>query len=100
VGIAIRAHAISGGITVEVSDGGPGFAAGEEHRVFEKFYRGSAAQGRGTGIGLTICAAIIQAHGGKIEAANRPEGGASIRFTLPLPDDAPPQPGQKAASDV
>jgi two-component system sensor histidine kinase KdpD len=100
VEITIRAHAVSGGITVEVSDAGPGFAPGEEHHVFEKFYRGSAAKGRGAGIGLTICAAIIQAHGGKIEVANRPEGGAIVRFTLPLPNDTPPQPGEKAASNV
>ena len=84
--IGIRARAALPSIVVEVHDGGPGFAPGDAQRVFEKFYRGASASGRGAGIGLTICAAIIQAHGGEIEAGNRPEGGASIRFTLPLTD--------------
>jgi hypothetical protein len=57
-------------------------------------------KGRGASIGLTICAAIIQAHGEKIKAANGPEGGASVRVTLPLLDDPPPHPRKKAASDV
>jgi two-component system sensor histidine kinase KdpD len=82
--IVIRARATAASMAVEVCDNGPGFAPGEEHRAFEKFYRGSSAKGRGAGIGLTICAAIVQAHEGQIEAGNRPEGGAWIRFTLPL----------------
>ena len=57
---------------------------GEEARVFERFYR--AADGhapRGTGLGLTVCEAIVQAHGGRIEAENRAGGGALFRFSLP-----------------
>jgi two-component system sensor histidine kinase KdpD len=87
--ITIQARSVPGSVAVEVSDGGPGFPPGEERRVFDKFYRGSFAKGRGTGIGLTICAAIVHAHDGEIEAGNRPEGGASIRFTLPLAERAP-----------
>jgi two-component system sensor histidine kinase KdpD len=86
--IVIRARATPASIAVEVCDNGPGFAPGEEHRAFEKFYRGSSAKGRGAGIGLTICAAIVQAHEGQIEAGNRPEGGAWVRFTLPLTEGA------------
>jgi two-component system sensor histidine kinase KdpD len=41
------------------------------------------------GLGLTICRAIVDAHGGRIWAENRPSGGAAFRFTLPL-DEAPP----------
>jgi two-component system sensor histidine kinase KdpD len=98
--IVIRARTAPGSVDVEVSDGGPGFAAGEDRRVFDKFFRGSAAKGRGAGIGLTICAAIVQAHGGKIEAGNRPEGGAWIRFTLPFIEDVPTPPAQEPTTHV
>jgi two-component system sensor histidine kinase KdpD len=98
--IGISARAGDESVAVEVSDGGPGFAPGEEVRVFEKFYRGSAAKGRGGGIGLTICAAIVQAHAGKIEAGNRPQGGAWVRFTLPLAVGSPPALGRGATGDV
>jgi two-component system sensor histidine kinase KdpD len=98
--VVIRAETLPGLVAVEVLDGGPGFAPGEERRVFEKFYRGSSAKGRGAGIGLTICAAIVQAHEGKIEAGNRPEGGAWVRFALPLAEGAPAMPDQEPAEPV
>jgi two-component system sensor histidine kinase KdpD len=74
-----------GAIAVSVRDEGPGLAPGTEHRVFEKFQRGNdeGAQS-GFGLGLTICKAIIEAHGGGIQAHNPPGGGAEFRFTLPL----------------
>lgn len=75
-------------LVVEVNDRGPGFAPGDEWRAFEKFYRGRASGARGVGLGLSICRAIIEAHGGTIAAENRSGGGATLRFTLPL-DDAP-----------
>jgi two-component system sensor histidine kinase KdpD len=85
--VEISACAEDGQVTVEVADRGPGLAAGEEEHVFEKFYRGRTAGAgrRGAGLGLAICRAIVAAHGGRIWAANRPEGGASFCFTLPLP---------------
>jgi two-component system sensor histidine kinase KdpD len=98
--IEIRARAEPGAVHVEVCDGGLGFAPGEERRVFDKFYRGNSAKGRGAGIGLTICAAIVQAHGGKIEAGNRPEGGAWIRFALPQTEGAPTSPAPEPTNHV
>ncbi len=82
--IDVGAHATSEGILVEVADRGPGFPAGDEAKLFDKFYRvrPEAAQ-RGVGLGLAICKAIIAAHGGKISAANREGGGAMFRFVLP-----------------
>jgi two-component system sensor histidine kinase KdpD len=76
-------------IVVTLSDRGPGIPAGEEERIFEKFIRG-AATGGGIGLGLTICDAIVTAHGGRIWAENRPGGGAVFRFTLPI-DQHPPR---------
>ena len=69
---------------LEVSDRGPGFAPGDEARIFERFYRAADSQrARGTGLGLTICAAIVRAHGGRIEARNRAGGGATFVLELP-----------------
>ncbi len=71
-------------ILVAVADRGPGLPAGEEERIFEKFYQVSPGSARGAGLGLTICRSIIEAHGGRIWAANRPDGGAVFSFTIPL----------------
>lgn len=72
-------------IEVEIRDRGPGLAPGEETLVFEKFFRGSAGRdARGAGLGLAICRAVVEAHGGTIEAQNREGGGAVFRFHLPV----------------
>jgi two-component system sensor histidine kinase KdpD len=68
-------------VTVELADRGPGIPPGEEEHIFEKFVRGRG-MGGGVGLGLAICRTIITAHGGKIWAENRPDGGAVFRFTL------------------
>jgi two-component system sensor histidine kinase KdpD len=84
--VEIAAWAQDSQVVVEVADRGPGLAPGEEQHVFEKFYRGrtAAAGRRGAGLGLAICRAIVAAHGGRMWAENRQEGGAAFRFTLPL----------------
>ena len=89
--IEISAAAGDGGVVVEVADRGPGLAAGDEERVFEKFYRAraQATSTPGSGLGLAICRGIVEAHGGRIEAANRAGGGALFRFTLPADETAP-----------
>jgi two-component system sensor histidine kinase KdpD len=76
-------------VIVEIADRGPGFAPGDEKRVWEKFYRGRVEGVRGAGLGLAICRAIVLAHGGSIEAENRGGGGAIIRFHLPTGGRAP-----------
>ena len=88
--IQVTAFARDDKVVVEVADRGPGFAPGDEKRIWEKFYRGPAQGVRGVGLGLAICRAIITAHGGKIEAENRPGGGALIRVVLPT-GGQPPQ---------
>ena len=54
---------------------GPGIPAGHQSRLFDKFHRDGAAAG--VGLGLAICRAIVRAHGGRIWAENRAEGGAA-----------------------
>lgn len=66
-----------------VDDDGPGIAPEDLPRVFDRFYRAAGAPGGGTGLGLAIAAWIVDRHGGRIEAANRADGGA--RFTVRLP---------------
>jgi two-component system sensor histidine kinase KdpD len=77
-------------VTVYVADRGPGIPPGLEERLFEKFYRASPERAQsGVGLGLAICRAAVEAHGGQIWADNRPGGGAIFRLTLPL-DETPP----------
>ncbi len=89
--IRVSARPEEGGVLVEVADSGPGLPPGSEQRLFEKFYQaGPGGRRGGVGLGLAICRAIVDAHGGHIWAENRPEGGAVFRFTLPT-RGAPPR---------
>jgi two-component system, OmpR family, sensor histidine kinase KdpD len=85
-------------VIVEVADRGPGLPDGSEERVFEKFYRAQeeGSQG-GVGLGLAICQAIVEAHGGRIWAENRQDGGASFKFSLPA-SGRPPDIAREAAA--
>ncbi|WP_028218113.1 sensor histidine kinase [Paraburkholderia oxyphila] len=82
-------------VRVEVCDSGPGLPAGMESRVFDKFTRGEKESALpGMGLGLAICRAIVEAHGGRIGASNRTDMagqvlGASFWFMLPA-DETPP----------
>jgi two-component system sensor histidine kinase KdpD len=97
--IEISAVVTDGVVRVDVADRGPGLPPGEEARIFEKFHRvPSAAVAGGIGLGLTICRGIVTAHGGRIWAENRADGGAVFRFTLPLAGSPPaPVPAELAA---
>jgi two-component system sensor histidine kinase KdpD len=78
-------------LAIIVADTGPGFTAGTEEKIFEKFYRGATHPDarRGSGLGLAICRAVIQLHGGEIHAANRPSGGAEFTIRLPISQSTP-----------
>jgi two-component system OmpR family sensor kinase len=83
VGVAAR----DGVAVVAVSDAGPGIPEDEAPRLFERFYRGSAARSAdvpGFGLGLAICRALVEGQGGSIGVANNPGGGATVSIRLPL----------------
>jgi two-component system sensor histidine kinase KdpD len=88
--VDLSAWVESQAVIVEVADRGPGLPPGDEQRIFDKFYRVRPTTASGVGLGLAICRAVIEAHGGHIWAENRAGGGAVFRFTLPL-DGEPPQ---------
>ena len=84
--IDIGAHMDGDVLNITVADRGPGIPAGDEQRIFEKFFRAGSAEHRpgGSGLGLTIAKGIVEAHGGRIEAQNRAGGGAIIVMSLPV----------------
>ncbi|MER5217118.1 HAMP domain-containing sensor histidine kinase [Streptomyces sp. NPDC002838] len=80
--------------TITVSDRGPGIAAADAARVFDRFYRADTARGLpGSGLGLAIVRDVAETHGGTVFAGTRPGGGAAVGFTVSssrlLPGGAP-----------
>lgn len=83
--IDVRTWADGEHAALEVLDSGPGIAPEDLPHVFERFFRGRGAErGPGSGIGLAVVAELVAAHGGDVEAGNRPEGGARLTVRLPL----------------
>jgi two-component system sensor histidine kinase KdpD len=75
-------------VTIEIADRGPGIPFHEEEAIFSKFTRSTHTR-MGAGIGLSICRVIVEAHGGRIWAENRPGGGAAFKFVIPI-EGTPP----------
>jgi len=92
VSAASRQDGAGSWLDVTVSDCGPGLPAEALPHVFERFYKADAARTRsdGSGLGLAIALENVRLHGGTLEAANRPQGGAE--FTMRLPMHAAPVP--------
>jgi K+-sensing histidine kinase KdpD len=88
--VTIAARAEDGQLFVAVCDDGPGLPAGREDALFEKFVRGRQESSiAGVGLGLAICRAIVEAHGGRMRAFNRPDAGARFELSLPLGEPPP-----------
>jgi two-component system OmpR family sensor kinase len=89
--VEVSLEASDGHAVLSVVDHGPGLPKGEEGRIFEPFHRADAGRSRdrgGSGLGLSIVAAVVAAHGGSVEALPTSGGGATFTIQLPL-DKAP-----------
>jgi two-component system OmpR family sensor kinase len=102
VRVSIEGHSA----VVTVADRGPGIDATTAARVFERFYRADESRSRtggGSGLGLSIVAGLVAAHGGTVSVDQRPGGGAVFAVTIPLFVDVDPPtalPGSSSAEDV
>jgi two-component system OmpR family sensor kinase len=86
--VTVEVADVGGVLSIEVWDTGPGFPAAFLPRAFEPFARPDASRTRadgGAGLGLAIVRAVAEAHGGSVEAGNRPEGGAVVVLRFPGP---------------
>jgi len=86
--IRVGGREAPGVVEIWVDDEGAGIAAADRGHIFEPFRRGEGSSS--SGIGLAICKAIVEAHGGIITANRAPTGGAQLWFNLPKRDDARP----------
>jgi two-component system, OmpR family, sensor histidine kinase KdpD len=87
--INVRAIASDEHVVITVDDTGPGLPKGKESAIFDMFERGRKESSTpGVGLGLAICRAIVEAHGGTIRGETKLQGGA--RFTIELPRGTPP----------
>ena len=82
--ITVRARIVAPLVEVSVSDTGVGISAGEQSRVFDRFWQSHRTAGRGTGLGLAIAQGIVEAHGGRIWLESEPGRGSIFSFTLPI----------------
>ncbi len=78
------------GVTVEVSDNGPGLSKEDQERIFERFYRADPSRvrngGEGTGLGLSIVDAVMRAHGGTVSVTSEVGHGATFKLFFPIQD--------------
>jgi two-component system, OmpR family, sensor kinase len=105
--IEVRVSAVDAYALIEIQDQGPGMTSEEAAHAFERFWRADPSRARtsgGAGLGLSIVAAITQAHGGRAEVQTAPGAGATFRIWLPrsgpATNDPPPGASDQAVPDA
>ena len=94
--VELVAQRVGDEMRVTVADNGPGLRPGTEQEIFNKFSRGVRESAiSGVGLGLAICKAIVETHGGSISATNRGGRGAAFTFTLPISEEQPLAPDEE-----
>jgi len=91
--VAVRLLKEGDTLRLEVSDSGIGIPAEDQSHLFERFYRAANTrdgQIPGTGLGLYITRAIVEAHGGRISFESNPAGGTCFRVDIPLVREVAP----------
>jgi signal transduction histidine kinase len=84
--VYVSTRAESGSVVLRVSNTGPGIAQADLPHIFERFYRADKSRGRAegrSGLGLAICKAVVNAHGGAIDVSSGPGAGATFTVRLP-----------------
>lgn len=88
--VDVRVERMNGDVVVSVSDTGIGIPAGDLPHIFERFFRVDRARTRvegGSGLGLSICQSVVEAHGGQITARSEPQRGTTVEVRLPLSEE-------------
>jgi CheY-like chemotaxis protein len=98
--ITVSAASREDKILVCVKDTGAGIAPDQLPHIFDRFWQATKAQRRGTGLGLTICKAIVEAHGGQIWAESSPGVGTSVLFTIPAASARPKHEGPAEVANI
>jgi two-component system, OmpR family, phosphate regulon sensor histidine kinase PhoR len=98
--VSVRLRRAPGAVQLAVSDHGVGIAPEEQQRIFERFYRATAARTRnvrGSGIGLALVKHIAEAHGGRVEVESAVGRGSTFTVTLPVAPLVTPAPEERLA---
>jgi signal transduction histidine kinase/ActR/RegA family two-component response regulator len=98
--VTVGALAREGEILLSVKDTGQGIPAGQLQHLFDRFWQARKRDRRGTGLGLTICKAIVEAHGGRIWAESEAGAGTTMFFTIPTNYARPPSSEGAAVANI
>ena len=82
--VVVGAEPVGGFVRISVADEGPGIAAADQARLFERYQRGHRHEGEGLGLGLYIVRCLVEAHGGRVELESAPGQGSTFSFTMPV----------------
>jgi two-component system sensor histidine kinase KdpD len=94
--VVVKASTQDKELLLTVADHGPGIPPDALPHLFDKFYRAPKAKAGGSGLGLSIVKGFVEAHGGRVQAQNRPGGGAEFTVRMPL-GEAPPPPAEHSS---